>query len=87
MDLEESLYEIMKGARDHAPGKPYDAGAHPLDVGELLWRGWIRPSKNEAEADIIVDLVFGGGPLRFTMTPTGKNWLICRSAEKKGGST
>lgn len=87
MDLEESLYRIMKGARDHAPGKPYDASEHPLDVGELLWRGLICPVALECVADIIVDV---GHPLKpglcFTVTPIGKNWMICRSAEKGGGT-
>ena len=87
MDLERSLYEIMKGARDHAPGKPYDASEHPLDVGELLWRGWIRIAFDGDSPDIIVAPVYAPGTdLRFVVTLTGKNWLICRSAERKGGA-
>jgi len=83
-DLEGRVRHILRGACAHKPGEPFNADEWLLDVGELLWRGFVVP----AMMDDPVDVTTADGRLSFRLTPRGRYialGLVSASDEGKVG--
>lgn len=75
--LDDTLREILLGSFEAPQGEPYDASAHPLAVGELLFHGLVTPDFAGKP-----DIVSAG--MGFKLTSAGRTQAAISEVVRRG---
>ncbi len=70
--VEDELAKLLSDIQNRPPGAPFDATEKCIDLGELMWRGLVKPYEGfypDEEADAIVSGEVAH--LAFSLTKAG----------------